>query len=149
MSRYLITGAAGMLGRDIQSVLSGRDVTALTRSELDVTDLAAVTEAVTGHDVIINAAAYTAVDNAETDEERATAINGTGAGNLAQAAASVGAILVHYSTDYVFNGQASSPYPENAPLDPVSAYGRSKAAGGNPAAQISPHRNHNRRTAWA
>jgi len=148
MSRYLITGAAGMLGRDLQTVLSDRGVTALTRSELDVTDLAAVTEAVAGHDVIINASAYTAVDDAETDEERATAINGTGAGNLAQAAASVGAILVHYSTDYVFNGQASVPYPENAPLDPVSAYGRSKAEGERLVALSNPARSFLVRTAW-
>ena len=148
MSRYLITGAAGMLGRDLQTVLSDRYVTAVTRSELDVTDLAAVTEAVAGHDVIINASAFTAVDDAETDEERATAINGTGAGNLAQAAAGVGAILVHFSTDYVFNGRASRPYPENSPLDPVSAYGRSKAEGERLVALRNPERSFLVRTAW-
>ena len=148
MSRYLIAGAAGMLGRDLQAVLSGRNVTALTRADLDITDLAAVVEAVAGHDVIINASAYTAVDNAETDEKRATAVNGTGAGNLAQAAAAIGATLVQYSTDYVFDGTATAPYPEDAPIDPVSAYGRSKALGEKLVTEFNADRSYIVRTAW-
>ena len=148
MSRYLIAGAAGMLGRDLQAVLSGRNVTALTRADLDITDLAAVVEAVAGHDVIINASAYTAVDNAETDEKRATAVNGTGAGNLAQAAAAIGATLVQYSTDYVFDGTATTPYPEDAPIDPVSAYGRSKALGEKLVTEFNADRSYIVRTAW-
>jgi dTDP-4-dehydrorhamnose reductase len=148
MSRYLITGAAGMLGRDLQTVFAGRDVTALSRADLDITDFSAVTAAVAGHDVIINASAYTAVDAAETDEERATAVNGTGAGNLAQAAAAIGATMVQYSTDYVFDGHATTPYPEDTPLNPVSAYGRSKAVGEQLVTRYNSERSYIVRTAW-
>lgn len=129
MTRYLLTGAAGMLGTDLVDVLDGREVTALTRADLDITDAVAVRDAVAGHDVVINAAAYTAVDAAEADEATALAVNGTGAQNLADAVAATGARLVHLSTDYVFNGAATSPYPEDAPRDPLGAYGRTKAAG--------------------
>ena len=148
MSRYLLTGAAGMLGRDLQSALSGRFVTALSRSELDITDSAAVAEAVAGHTVVINAAAYTNVDEAESHEEDATAINATGAGNLARAAAAHGATLVQYSTDYVFDGTATQPYPENGALAPRSAYGRSKAAGETLVRTLNPNNSHIIRTAW-
>ena len=148
MSRYLITGAAGMLGRDLDAVLSGRNVTALTRADLDITDLTAVTQAVAGHDVIINASAYTAVDDAETHEKLATTVNGIGAGNLARAAAEVGAILVQYSTDYVFRGDGPTPYPEDAPIDPVSAYGHSKALGEKLVNEFNPGRSFIIRTAW-
>ena len=136
-----------MLGRELRTVLSGRDVRALTRAELDVTDAVAVAEAASGVDVVINAAAYTAVDDAETHEREAFAINATGAGNLARAAADAGARLVHVSTDYVFAGDASSPYPEDAPLAPISAYGRTKAEGERlvAAAHPSPYIV---RTAW-
>jgi dTDP-4-dehydrorhamnose reductase len=148
MSRYLITGAAGMLGRDLQTVFADRDVTALSRADLDITDLQAVVEAVAGHDVIINASAYTAVDDAETHEDLATAVNGTGAGNLARAAADIGAILVQYSTDYVFRGDATTPYPEDAPIDPVSAYGRSKALSERLVTDFNADRSYIVRTAW-
>ena len=148
MSRYLITGAAGMLGRDLQTVFADRDVTALSRADLDITDYVAVVKAVAGHDFIINASAYTAVDDAETHEDAATAVNGTGAGNLARAAADIGAILVQYSTDYVFRGDATTPYPEDAPIDPVSAYGRSKALGEKLATEFSVDRSYIVRTAW-
>jgi dTDP-4-dehydrorhamnose reductase len=121
MTRYLITGAAGMLGRDLQDALSGRDVTAVDRSELDITDLAAVREAVTGHDVIINAAAYTAVDKAEEDEAVAYAVNALGPRNLAIGAAAVGAKLVQISTDYVFDGTGTTPYAEDTEIDPLNA----------------------------
>jgi dTDP-4-dehydrorhamnose reductase len=84
---YLITGAGGMLGRDLATVLADRDVTALSRRDLDITDAAAVDAAVAGHTVVLNAAAYTRVDDAETDEAAALAINGTAAGLLAEAAA--------------------------------------------------------------
>ncbi|GAA0450335.1 dTDP-4-dehydrorhamnose reductase [Paractinoplanes deccanensis] len=124
--RWLITGAGGMLGRDLVTVLSGADVVALTRAELDITDRAAVEAAVEGVDVVVNAAAWTDVDGAETAEEAATAINGHGVANLAAAA---GKRLIHISTDYVFEGTATTPYPEDAPTAPVNAYGRSKAVG--------------------
>lgn len=148
MTKYLITGAAGMLGRDLQSALAGRDVTALGRAELDVTDLDAVRRAVTGHDVIVNASAYTKVDDAETHEDEAYAVNATGAGNLATAASEVGATLVQISTDYVFNGSATSAYDESTAHDPISAYGRTKAAGETLALDNNPGRTYVVRTAW-
>jgi dTDP-4-dehydrorhamnose reductase len=146
--KYLITGAHGMLGRDLQAALDGRNVTALGRADLDVTDLDAVRAAVRGHDVVINAAAYTKVDDAESDEDAAYAVNATGAGNLAAAAAEAGAVLVQVSTDYVFNGRARAPYDEAEPHDPISAYGRTKAAGERLALENNPGRTYVVRTAW-
>jgi dTDP-4-dehydrorhamnose reductase len=146
--RYLITGANGMLGHDLQAVLAGRDVTALARAELDVTDPGAVRAASAGHDVIINAAAYTKVDDAESHEDAAYAVNATGAANLATAAAETGATLVQLSTDYIFDGTATSPYPEDTPANPMSAYGRTKAEGERLAQQLNPGRTHIIRTAW-
>ncbi len=129
MTRYLLTGASGMLGSDLRAVLDGREVTALGRADLDVTDAGAVRSAVTDHDVVINAAAYTRVDDAETDEDAAFAVNATGAGNLADAASATGARFVQVSTDYVFRGEATTPYAEDAPRDPLGVYGRTKAGG--------------------
>jgi dTDP-4-dehydrorhamnose reductase len=148
VTRYLITGASGMLGRDLQAALDGRPVTALTRAELDVADASAVESAVKGHDVIINAAAYTKVDDAEAHETDAHRVNALGAATLARAAARVGAVLVQVSTDYVFNGAASSPYVEAAPLAPVSAYGRTKADGERLALAAHPDGTLIVRTAW-
>jgi len=147
MTRYLIAGAGGMLGRDLQAVLADREVRALGRDALDITDAASVTAAVRDVDVVINAAAYTAVDDAEAHEDDAYAINATGAGLLAAAAADAGARLVQVSTDYVFRGDATSPYPEDAPLDPLGAYGRTKAAGERLVRQAHPGA-HIVRTAW-
>jgi len=146
--RYLITGANGMLGHDLQAVLAGRDVTALGRADLDVTDLDAVRAAVAGHDAVINAAAYTKVDDAETDEDAAFAVNATGPRNLAIAAREAGAKLVTVSTDYVFPGDASEPYAEDTPRDPINAYGRSKAAGEEAAIAEHPDGAYIVRTAW-
>jgi dTDP-4-dehydrorhamnose reductase len=146
--RYLITGASGMLGQDLQATLAGRAVTPLARAELDITDQEAVDAAVADHDVIINCAAYTKVDDAETHEDLAYAVNATGAANLARAAAAAGARLVQLSTDYVFDGTAVAPYPEDAPLKPVSAYGRTKAAGERLAAELNPGRTLLVRAAW-
>ncbi len=146
--RYLVTGAGGMLGADLLRALDGRTVTALTRAQLDVTDLAAVREAVRGHDVIINAAAYTKVDDAESHEDEAYAVNATGTQNLAIAASELGAKLVTISTDYVFDGRATSPYRENAPRDPINAYGRTKAAGEELALAAHPDGTYVVRTAW-
>lgn len=148
MTKYLITGAAGMLGRDLQRALAGRDVTALTRADLDVTDLEAVRAAVRGHDAVINASAYTKVDDAETHEDQAYAVNATGTQNLAIAAAEVGAKFVTISTDYVFRGDATAPYAEDAPLDPLNAYGRTKAAGEELALAAHPGGTYIVRTAW-
>lgn len=120
-----------MLGRDLQTVLAGtdHDVTALGRAELDVTDRAAVSAAVQGHDWVINCAAYTAVDDAEADADTAHAVNATAAGYLAEASAQHGARLVQVSTDYVFDGTAAAPYAEDDPVNPLSVYGSTKADG--------------------
>ncbi|MBW8871388.1 MAG: dTDP-4-dehydrorhamnose reductase [Leifsonia sp.] len=146
--RYLIAGAAGMLGQDLQKALAGRDVTALARAELDVTDREAVLAAVAGHDVVLNASAYTKVDDAEAHEDAAYAINALGTENLAVAAARHGARLVTVSTDYVFDGHASEPYAEDTPWDPINAYGRSKAAGEELALAAHPDGTFIVRTAW-
>ncbi|TFD29224.1 dTDP-4-dehydrorhamnose reductase [Cryobacterium lyxosi] len=148
MTRYLITGAAGMLGRDLQTALAGREVTALGRSDLDVTDLVAVTAAVAGHDVIINCAAYTKVDDAETHEDEAYRVNAVGPWNLAVAASALQAKLVQISTDYVFDGSATTPYAENTPHSPISAYGRTKAAGEEFVQVENGARSYIVRTAW-
>ncbi|MFC6354787.1 dTDP-4-dehydrorhamnose reductase [Luethyella okanaganae] len=148
MSRYLITGASGMLGRDLQHALAGRHVTSLGRADLDVTDADAVRSATAGHDVIINAAAYTRVDDAETHEDEAFAVNATGARNLARAVAENAARLVQISTDYVFDGSAREPYPEDTPYTPISAYGRTKAEGERLALLEHPDGTYVVRTAW-
>ncbi|MEO3938354.1 dTDP-4-dehydrorhamnose reductase [Dermatophilaceae bacterium Soc4.6] len=129
--RILVTGGAGMLGRDLDDVLrtAGHEVTLTTRSDLDITSADACAQAVTGHDAVVNAAAWTAVDDAETHESEAFTANATGAATLATASARAGARLVQVSTDYVFDGTATTPYAEDAPLAPISAYGRTKAAG--------------------
>ena len=133
--RWLVTGAGGMLGRDLLDVLgaagagTAADVVGLGRADLDVTDPDAVAAAVRGADVVVNCAAWTAVDDAETHERAAFDVNATGAAHLARAARAAGARLVQVSTDYVFDGAANRPYGEDAPLAPVSAYGRTKAAG--------------------
>ena len=134
MTRWLVTGSGGMLGLDLQVTLAlagvaEDDVTALTRSDLDITDADAVRDAVRGHDVVVNCAAYTAVDDAESHEGQAFSVNAVGAANVADACRTSGARLVHISTDYVFSGDATEPYAEDAPLAPLSAYGRTKAAG--------------------
>ncbi|GAA2726078.1 dTDP-4-dehydrorhamnose reductase [Cellulomonas aerilata] len=129
--RWLVTGASGMLGQDVVAQLGARGdvVTAAGRADLDVTDAAAVHDLVAGHDVVVNCAAYTAVDAAEEHEADAFAANAVGPALVARAARAAGARLVHVSTDYVFDGSAASPYPEDAPIAPRSAYGRTKAAG--------------------
>jgi len=131
MARWLVTGAAGMLAHDLLPRLAnaGHDVTALRRADLDVTDAAACEAAVEGHEVVANLAAWTAVDDAETREPEAFAVNAVAAANLAAACARTGARLVHVSTDYVFSGDATTPYAVDAPIAPRSAYGRTKAAG--------------------
>ncbi len=129
-----MTGAGGMLGLDLQVALAlagvpESDVTALGRSDLDITDAAQVRDAVRGHDIVVNCAAYTAVDLAESHEADAFAVNAVGAAHVAGACRLAGARLVHVSTDYVFSGDATEPYAEDEPQAPRSAYGRTKAAG--------------------
>ncbi len=132
MTRWLVTGAAGQLGHDVVSALedvTDASVTALSRSDLDITDGGAADRAVAAHDVVVNAAAWTDVDGAETAEDEAYAVNTTGPANLAAASARHGARLLHVSTDYVFAGNGSAPYAEDAAPAPRSAYGRTKLAG--------------------
>jgi dTDP-4-dehydrorhamnose reductase len=152
VTRWLVTGAAGMLGRDLTTLLAARneEFTALTRADLDITDAAATAAAVkaAGPDVVVNCAAWTAVDAAEDHEAQALAVNGFGAANLAAACASVGALLVHPSTDYVFDGNAASPYAEDAPTQPTGAYGRTKLAGEQAVRDALPHASYIVRTAW-
>ena len=147
-TRYLITGAGGMLGTDLLRALNGRDVTALDRSGLDISDAEAVRAAIDGFDVVINAAAYTKVDEAETHEAEAALANAVGPGNIARAAAQTGARLVQVSTDYVFSGQDQGPYAEDAPTAPVSAYGRTKADGERRVLEAHPTGSYVVRTAW-
>ncbi|HWV75772.1 MAG TPA: dTDP-4-dehydrorhamnose reductase [Isoptericola sp.] len=133
--RWLVVGAAGMLGTDLMARLrddatsSSVEAVGVGRADLDVTDAEATVAAVRGFDVVVNCAAWTAVDDAEAHEGAAFRVNATGAANLARAAHAAGARLVQVSTDYVFDGAATAPYGEDAPLAPVSAYGRTKAAG--------------------
>lgn len=157
MTRYLVTGAGGMLGHDLLDVLrdgppgdqaDGAAVTAATRAELDITDAAQVRDLVEGHDVVLNAAAWTDVDGAESDEAGATAVNGTGVAALAAACAATGARLLHVSTDYVFAGDATTPYAEDAPTAPLNAYGRSKLAGELAVLRTLPQTGYVVRTAW-
>jgi dTDP-4-dehydrorhamnose reductase len=134
-----VVGAGGMLGIDLVDVLevAGEEVTGLRRDDLDVRDVRACRGATEGFDVVVNAAAYTAVDEAESHEGEAFAVNAAGAANVARGCALTGARLVHLSSDYVFgsatgapSGETSaSPFAEDAPLAPESAYGRTKAAG--------------------
>jgi dTDP-4-dehydrorhamnose reductase len=152
MTRWLVTGTAGMLGRDMTALLAarGEEFTALTRADLDLTDGPAVTAAIAAAkpDVVVNCAAWTAVDAAEEHEDEALAINGHGAANLAAACAEAGALLVHPSTDYVFDGHASAPYAEGAPTAPAGAYGRTKLAGELAVRAALPDGSYLVRTAW-
>ena len=129
--RALVTGAGGLLAHDLVPALreAGWIVTAMGRPDLDITDPAQCRAAVEGHDLVVNTAAYTAVDAAETDEAAAFAVNAVGAANVARACSVAGARLVHLSTDYVFDGTATEPYAVDHPVAPRSAYGRTKAAG--------------------
>jgi dTDP-4-dehydrorhamnose reductase len=131
--RLLVTGAAGMLGRDVVAAAgeAGHEAVALARADLDITDAAAVRAAVLAArpDAVINCAAWTDVDGAEEHEEEATRINGAAAGSVASAAASVGASVVQVSSDYVFDGSKGAPYVETDQTAPLSVYGRSKLAG--------------------
>lgn len=147
--KVLITGSAGMLGQDLVAVLTdhGHLVTPATRADLDVTTPAACDRWVKGHDAVVNAAAWTAVDAAEANEAAAFAVNAVGAANLARACRTNGSRLVHISTDYVFGGTATRPYPEDAALAPRSAYGRTKAAGEWAVRAESPDA-HIVRTSW-
>ncbi|PSL03112.1 dTDP-4-dehydrorhamnose reductase [Haloactinopolyspora alba] len=147
---WLVTGAGGMLGRDLCAILGerGEDVTAARHGEMDITDAATVDAAVHGYDVVVNAAAYTDVDGAERDVETARAVNTTGASLLATACARHRVRLVHISTDYVFDGMATTPYRTDAPTAPRSIYGQTKLAGEQAVLADHPNGATVVRTAW-
>ncbi len=130
--KILVTGATGQVGWELaRSLMPLGEVIAVDRSRCDLSRPGTIAPLIreVRPEVIVNAAAYTAVDKAETEEELATTINGTSVGVLAQEAKSIGALLVHYSTDYVFDGRKSTPYVEEDTPNPLNAYGRSKLAG--------------------
>jgi len=142
MKQIMITGASGQLGLALNSLLKDKNQYTLLRTDavandekgiqaLDITEEAAVNNYVELHkpDIIINCAAMTAVDLCESEQEKAYRINAIGPKNLAQAAEMLGAKLIHVSTDYVFDGQASTPYTEDTEPNPASEYGRTKQAG--------------------
>ncbi|MEO6879910.1 MAG: dTDP-4-dehydrorhamnose reductase [Mycobacteriaceae bacterium] len=147
--RLLVTGGRGQLGTDValRARAAGWDVTAPGSAELDITDARALDGALTGVDVVVNCAAYTAVDAAESAPAAAAAINDTGAGLVAAACAAHSARLVHVSTDYVFDGAATAPYEPGDPTGPRSVYGRTKLAG-ETAVLLALPTAHVVRTAW-
>jgi dTDP-4-dehydrorhamnose reductase len=131
--RVLVTGHKGILGRAVVAELKRRDVdvTGADVSEMDIADVGRV-RAVVGRlrpDVVVNCAAFTAVDPCETQRDLCFKANATGAGNVAGAAAAEGARIIHLSTDYVFDGKSRVPYTEDAEPAPLSAYGESKLEG--------------------
>ena len=130
--KILITGANGQLGFELQRTRpEGCQLIALSRTELDITDSRAVTAAVLQHrpDLVINTAAYTAVDKAESEKDKAFAVNADGAANVARAAADYNVRFIHISTDFVFDGSRSQPYLPNDKPNPISIYGASKLKG--------------------
>jgi dTDP-4-dehydrorhamnose reductase len=130
--KILLIGKNGQVGHELQrTLLPLGELVALGRDQLDLNDLAAVKQVLAsqGADVIVNASAYTAVDRAEADEAGAVAVNAAAVGVMAEYARAHGALLVHYSTDYVFDGEKAGAYVEDDATAPQSAYGRSKRAG--------------------
>lgn len=150
--RILITGAAGMLGRDVDLAAraAGHETIPVARAELDITDAAAVATATraASPEAVINCGAWTDVDGAEQDRAGALAVNGTGAGNVARAAAQVGAWTLHVSSDYVFDGRKREPYLESDATGPVSSYGESKLAGEHEVAAAAPGKHTIVRSSW-
>jgi dTDP-4-dehydrorhamnose reductase len=130
-ARWHIAGGYGMLATDIIAGLRARGVEPVVtdRDDLDITSPAQVARGFADADIVVNCAAFTAVDAAEVEEDAAFAVNATGPGVIARACSEMGLRMVHISTDYVFSGRASLPYSEDAPLNPQGAYGRTKAAG--------------------
>ncbi|WP_124039138.1 dTDP-4-dehydrorhamnose reductase [Neoactinobaculum massilliense] len=147
--KWMVTGSNGMLAQDVLARLADREaeIVAFDRKEMDITDPVAVRKFVTDVDVVVNLAAYTAVDAAEENEPAAFTVNATGPEVLARRCREIGATLVHISTDYVFGGEATEPYGENDLMEPRSAYGRTKAAG-EWAVRANADKYYILRTAW-
>ncbi|GGK72732.1 NAD(P)-dependent oxidoreductase [Mangrovihabitans endophyticus] len=149
--RWLVTGANGRLGRELVRLLTARDdveTTAADRRTLDLTDPATSFDLLDAHDIVVNAAAWTDVDGAEKDEPSATEINSHAVRRLARACARRSVRLIHVSTGYVFSGRARIPYREDAPAEPINAYGRSKLAGEQALLTELPELGHVVRTSW-
>ncbi len=151
--RVLVVGSRGQLGSDLTEVIADRrevDVLAVDLPDIDITDPASVRRVLDSFpaDVVVNCAAWTAVDDAETNEAAALRVNGLGPRVLAEACAESGAWLVQVSTDYVFDGEATTPYSEDQAPDPRSAYGRTKLAGEVAVREVLPDRHYVVRTAW-
>jgi dTDP-4-dehydrorhamnose reductase len=149
---WLVTGAGGMLGREVLAELgrTAQSGVGATRRQLDVTDPEQVRAAFRAHRpaVVVNCAAWTAVDDAEEQEAAAHAVNGRGPQLLAEECRRSGAVLLQLSTDYVFDGRGSSPYAEDAPVAPRSGYGRTKLAGETAVLHSLPESGYVVRTAW-
>ncbi|MBF0096575.1 MAG: dTDP-4-dehydrorhamnose reductase [Magnetococcales bacterium] len=149
--KVLLLGAEGQVGRELRdSVPAGITVTAAGHNQLDITDLPALQQAIKEiqPDAILNAAAYTAVDKAESERQLAFAINADGPANLAMLAAEFGIYLLHISTDFVFDGRQGAPYRPEAPTNPLSVYGSSKREGERQILEILGHNALILRTAW-
>jgi dTDP-4-dehydrorhamnose reductase len=150
MIRLLVTGSQGqVVTAMLERAPDDIEVAAMGRPELDLADPQSILRAFDDEvaDVVVNAAAYTAVDKAEAEEDLATRVNGDGAGLVAEAARRLGAPIIHLSTDYVFDGSLDRPYREDDPTNPIGAYGRSKLAGEFAVADANP-RHAILRTAW-
>ena len=149
---WLVVGANGQLGRCMTELLesSSTDYVALGHHQLDITDSVAVEKVFEElrPTIVLNAAAWTAVDDAEGHEVAAMRVNAQGPANLAKSSSMVGARLVHISTDYVFDGQANVPYTVNSPTEPMNAYGRTKLAGEKVVLESANNNNCVVRTAW-
>jgi len=147
--KLLITGAGGQLGCALQTALAGHEVVALAHAQLDIVNFNDVREAIKAHrpGIVINVAAYTNVDGAETDQAGAYKLNAVAPRNLAIATSNLNIPLVQISTDYVFDGLGARPYHEFDTVNPLSIYGKSKLAGEQAVASLNP-RHYIVRTAW-
>lgn len=148
MTRIAVVGARGMLGRDLVAELDDYEIDPFGRNELDITNSSDLAEALQSYSIVINAAAFTAVDDAESRREEAFAINADGPRNLARTCRVIGATLFQISTDYVFDGTASTPYGEDAVPNPQSVYGQSKLAGERAVLAENPDSTIILRTSW-
>lgn len=149
--KLLVTGTSGQLAQSLleAGLATGADIVAIRRPQLDLAVPASIRPAIVGvrPDIVVSAAAYTAVDKAESEADLAIRVNGAGAGCVAETCDRLGIPLIHLSTDYVFDGSKSAPYVESDPTGPVSVYGRSKLAG-EAAVQAACARHVILRTAW-
>lgn len=146
--RWLVVGANGMLGQDFISELRFQNIKIIEKPKFDIANIDEVRSNIQEVDVVVNCAAYTAVDDAESNQELASRINSDGPKNLAIVCREITAKLVHFSTDYVFSGNSEIPYDEQEIPDPKSVYGRSKLAGEQEVQKILPENHYIIRTAW-